>query len=103
MNSLSTAIDAAGGIPFLLQTPLRYQDKAGGLNINLEAGQQWLSGSRPCSRCACAAQAVKGRGANGNRNCCCQWPSGWAIQPWCLAARTAAGAQQHQQHQPLQR
>ena len=46
MNSLSAAIDAAGGIPFLLQTPLRYQDKAGGLNINLEAGQQWLSGEQ---------------------------------------------------------
>ena len=62
MNSLSTAIDAAGGIPFLLQTPLRYQDKAGGLNINLEAGQQWLSGEQ-----ALQLLRLRGTGSEGAR------------------------------------
>ena len=62
MNSLSRAIDAAGGIPFLLQTPLRYQDKAGGLNINLEAGQQWLSGTH-----ALQLLRLRGTGSEGAR------------------------------------
>ena len=59
---LSAAIDAAGGIPFLLQTPLRYQDKAGGLNINLEAGQQWLSGEQ-----ALQLLRLRGTGSEGAR------------------------------------
>ena len=62
MNSLSAAIDAAGGIPFLLQTPLRYQDKAGGLNINLQAGQQWLSGEQ-----ALQLLRLRGTGSEGAR------------------------------------
>jgi len=61
-GSLSAAIDAAGGIPFLLQTPLRYQDKAGGLNINLEAGQQWLSGEQ-----ALQLLQLRGTGSEGAR------------------------------------
>ena len=62
MDSLSEAIDAAGGIPFLLQTPLRYQDKAGGLNINLQAGQQWLSGEQ-----ALQLLRLRGTGSEGAR------------------------------------
>ena len=62
MDSLSNAIDAAGGIPFLLQTPLRYQDKAGGLNINLQAGQQWLSGEQTLQ-----LLRLRGTGSEGAR------------------------------------
>jgi LCP family protein required for cell wall assembly len=62
MGSLREAIDAAGGIPFLLQTPLRYQDKAGGLNINLQAGQQWLTGEQTLQ-----LLRLRGTGSEGAR------------------------------------
>jgi len=43
--ALRQAVAAIGGLPFGLDSPLRYQDKAGKLKINLQAGQQWLGGS----------------------------------------------------------
>lgn len=42
--TLRQAVAAIGGLPIALETPLRYQDKAGKLTINLQAGQQWLGG-----------------------------------------------------------
>jgi hypothetical protein len=42
--SLRQAVAAIGGLPLALENPLRYQDKAGKLKINLQAGQQWLGG-----------------------------------------------------------
>jgi anionic cell wall polymer biosynthesis LytR-Cps2A-Psr (LCP) family protein len=44
LSSLEQAIDGLGGVPMLLREPIRYRDRAGGLSINLQPGQQWLNG-----------------------------------------------------------
>jgi len=43
-GGLREVINRIGGLPFDIETPLRYQDKAGKLKIELDAGQQWLGG-----------------------------------------------------------
>jgi LCP family protein required for cell wall assembly len=44
-DGLRTAINGIGGLPFNIENSIRYQDKAGKLKIQLDAGQQWLGGS----------------------------------------------------------
>ena len=46
LGGLEQAIDTMGGVPVLLREPIRYQDKTGGLSINLQPGQQWLNGEQ---------------------------------------------------------
>ncbi|NCU75809.1 MAG: LytR family transcriptional regulator [Synechococcaceae bacterium WB7_1C_051] len=43
-DGLREVINRIGGLPFDIETPLRYQDKAGKLKIELDAGRQWLGG-----------------------------------------------------------
>ena len=45
-GAMQEAINGIGGLPFNIETAMRYQDKKSKLKIELEAGQQWLGGAQ---------------------------------------------------------
>lgn len=46
LDGLRQAIDGLGGVPLLLREAIRYTDTSGGLQIDLQPGQQWLNGEQ---------------------------------------------------------
>lgn len=58
---LRTAVDAVGGVPLTVEAPLRYSDRAQGLEIDLAAGRQRLDGARAEQYVRFASDGATGR------------------------------------------